>query len=248
MKLRSHLFVLALGTIVPVAIFAVVVAAWLVEREREAWRTGAEQRAFALLTAVDAELRGQITTLEALASVPSLRDADLGHFRKVAESALKARPGWLNIRLATPDGKPILNLRTYGDSRPHGSLAADGSFARTATTGKPAISNLAWDPHLAQWRFVARAAVLQQGTIRYVLSADVSPESIGSIVQAQSFEPGSMGVVLDAGNRFVARTWDAEKSVGQPASQSLQLMVADELAKRPTGPVQSIGCQQQEQH
>ena len=226
MKLRSHLFLLALGTIVPVAIFAVVVAVWLVEREREAWRIGAENRASALLSAVDAELRGHVTSLEALASVPSLQDGNLDYFRTVAESTLKTHPDWLNIRLATPDGKPILNLRNLDDPRPHGSLAKDGSFARTATTGKTAISNMAWDPQLMRWRFSVRAPVVHNGTIRYVLAADAVPDSITSLVQAQNFDPDWVGVVLDASNRFVARTWDSEKSIGQPASESLQAALA----------------------
>src|SRR5262245_49023265 len=104
MKLRSHLFILALGTIVPVAIFAILVAVWLVDRERDALREGAERRSFALLTAVDAELRGHLTTLEALASVPSLQDGNLDYFRDVSQNALKSQPDWVNFRLIAVDG------------------------------------------------------------------------------------------------------------------------------------------------
>jgi signal transduction histidine kinase len=221
MKLRSHLFILALGTIVPVAIFAVVVAIWLVDRERDAQRIGAEQQTFALLTAVDARLRGHLTTLEALASVPSLQEGNLAYFRDVAENALKSQPGWLNIRLAAPDGASLMNLRVPDGAWPHGMITGDHSFQR-ASSGKPAVSNIAWDPYLVRWRFTVRAPVLRAGTIIYVVAADVSPDTIASLLQAQRLEPNWLAVVLDANNRFVARTQGAETFIGQPASASLQ--------------------------
>ena len=226
MKLRSHLFILALGTIVPVAIFAIILAVWLVDRERDAQRGGAEQQAFALLTAVDARLRGHLTTLEALASVPSLKQGNLAYFRDVADSALKSQANWLNIRLAALDGAPLMNLRVPEGSWPHGMITGDDSFLRTARSGKPAISNIAWDPYLVRWRFTVRAPVLRDGTIVYVLAADVSPDTIASILQAQPLEPHWLAVVLDANNRFVARTQGAERLIGQPASPSLQSALA----------------------
>ena len=226
MKLRSHLFILALGTIVPVAIFAVVVAVWLVDREREALREGAERRALALLTAVDAEIRGHLSSAEALASVPSLQANNLGYFRDVAENALKTQPDWLNIRLATPEGKPLVDLRSPGDPSADAAAADDNSFARAARSGKPALSNIAWNPGLKRWYFAVRAPVLRDGTIRYVLTGEVAAESIGSILQAQKLDSGWMAVVLDASNHFVWRTWEPNKYIGQAASQSLQSAVA----------------------
>ena len=225
-KLRSHLFILALGTIVPVAIFAVIIAAWLVDRERDALREGAERRAFALSTAVDAELRGHFATLDALASVPSLQDANLGYFRDVAENALKSQPDWLNLRLATSEGRFVLDLRGVGASASPDALAANDSFLRAARAGKSAISDVTWDPHLQQWRFTILAPVLSTGTIRYVIAADIKPESIKSILQAQRLEEGQIGAVLDSSNRMVARTRDGEKYIGQPASESLRTALA----------------------
>jgi signal transduction histidine kinase/CheY-like chemotaxis protein len=222
MKLRSHLFILALGTIVPVAIFAVVVAVWLVDRERDAQRVGAEQQTFALLTAVDARLRGHLTTLEALASVPSLQEGNLEYFREVAENALKSQPNWLNIRVAAPDGASLMNLRVADGEWPHGMITGDDSFQRAARSGKPAVSNIAWDPYLVRWRFTVRAPVLRAGSIIYVVAADVSPETVASLLEAQRLEPNWLAVVLDANNRFVARTQAAETFIGQPASASLQ--------------------------
>ena len=227
MKLRSHLFILALGTIVPVAIFAIVLAVWLVDREREALRLGAERRAFALSTAVDAELRGHLATLETLASVPSLHDGDLAHFRDVAEGALKSQPEWLNFRLLAVDGKPLVDLRTgEASASSQASAAASDSFTRAARAGRPAISDIAWDAHFQRWRITMHVPVFNKGTIRYVVAADVKPEAIASILEAQRLEEGWIGAVLDASNLIVARTRDGGKYIGQSASESLRSALA----------------------
>ncbi|HET7669144.1 MAG TPA: hypothetical protein VFK84_01945, partial [Burkholderiales bacterium] len=81
MKLRSHLLVLIAATLLPMAIFAVGGALLLAEREREAFHRGASERVRALMTAVDAELQGHITTLAALSALPVFDGDDVGRFR-----------------------------------------------------------------------------------------------------------------------------------------------------------------------
>src|SRR5258706_15767778 len=64
MKLRSHLFILAFGAIAPLAVLAVIAGAWLVEKGRETFRVGAAQRARALLTPIEAGLKGHLPSGE----------------------------------------------------------------------------------------------------------------------------------------------------------------------------------------
>ena len=231
MKLRSHLFSLAFGAIAPLAVLAVIAGVWLVENERETFRVGAEDRARALLTAVDAELKGHVTSVEALAAAPSLRDDDLRYFRRVAENTLATQQGWLNIRLRSASGELLLDLRVpEGAPLPDTKPLGDG-FMRVLETQRPDISNLVMDPTLQRWRISVRAPVIANGAVRYVLSAQVSPDSIGALIAEQRVEPGWAAVVLDRSNRFVVRTWEQEKYIGQPASQSLR----DALARSPSG-------------
>ena len=231
MKLRSHLFSLAFGAIAPLAVLAVIAGIWLVENERETFRVGAEDRARALLTAVDAELKGHMTSVGALAAAPSLRDGDLRYFRRVAETTLASQHGWLNIRLRSSSGELLLDLKVpEGAPLPDTKPLGDG-FMRVVETKRPDISNLTLDPMLQRWRISVRAPVLIGGAVRYVLSAQVSPDSIGTLIAAQRVEPGWAAVVLDRSNRFVVRTWEQEKYIGQPASQSLR----DALAVSPSG-------------
>jgi signal transduction histidine kinase len=231
MKLRSHLFILAFGAIAPLAVLAVIAAAWLVEKERETFRVGAEQRALALLTAVDANLKGHLTSVEALAAAPSLRDGDLQYFRRVAEDTMASQAGWLNVRLRLPSGEPLVDL-SVPEGQPLASGAPpDDGFQRVVRTRRPDIADPAMDPALKRWQISVRVPVIAGEAVRYVLSAQVAPDSIAAILAAQRLEPGWGAVVLDRSNRFVARTWEPEKYLGQLASQSLR----DALAAAPSG-------------
>src|SRR4051812_2700781 len=110
MKLRSHLLVLSLAALVPMALFSIGGAFLLVERERQAFQRGAVERVRALLTAVDTDLRGSISTLEAIAVLPSIEGEDLEVFRPVAARILATQPGWVNIVVSRPSGEHLMNL------------------------------------------------------------------------------------------------------------------------------------------
>ena len=58
MTLRSYLVLLALATLLPVAVFAVVVGVLLVDSQRDTFRHGAQERTLAVLTALELELTG----------------------------------------------------------------------------------------------------------------------------------------------------------------------------------------------
>lgn len=231
MTLRSYLVVLTLATLVPVAIFAVVMGVLFVESERDTFRRGAEERTLAVLTAVDTELNRSITTAQVLAASPNLNDANLRYFRETAAEILASQPDWINITLARPDGQQIMNLRTpEGEPLPNiGAL--DGSFDRLLRTGAPVVSDLYVAPVLKQWNFVVRVPIVQNGKVKYVLSAAVNSDSIGRLIRAQNLPPDWIGVVLDRNDRIVARNVDPEKNVGQLASQSLR----DALDQSPSG-------------
>jgi CHASE1-domain containing sensor protein len=68
MKLRSHLLVLTLGTLLPMVVFALIALGLLAERERALFERGAKERTLAVLTAIDGELGNSMTTLQALAA------------------------------------------------------------------------------------------------------------------------------------------------------------------------------------
>jgi PAS domain S-box-containing protein len=228
--LRAYLVSLTLATLLPVAIFAGIVGYFLVEEQRETFRRGAEERTLALLTAVDAELRGSIATIGALGLVQSLAEDDLDYFRETAQRLLASQPHWININLARPDRQRLVDLLApEGAALP--PITGDGELESLLQGRKPVISDLALGPVSKRWNFAVRAPVVRDGTVKYVLSAVVRPDAIARLVAAQNLPAGWVAVVLDRNNRIVARSVDPEKAQGQLASQSLR----EALASAPSG-------------
>src|SRR5918911_797828 len=115
MKLRSHLYILMAGTLLPMILFGAIAGVILVERERAIFQRGATERTLALVTAVDAELKSSITTLEGLATSASLDRANFRAFHDEAWRVLKSQPDWFGINLAEPGGQQVVNvLQPYG--------------------------------------------------------------------------------------------------------------------------------------
>jgi sensor domain CHASE-containing protein len=114
MRLRTNLVYLVVGIVIPLVALATLLGLLLVKREREAFRQGAINRNRAFMTAVDAAVRGHISTLQVLASASSLQADDFDAFRRDAVRALEAQHDWQNIVLTKPDGTHLINTARPG--------------------------------------------------------------------------------------------------------------------------------------
>jgi two-component system, sensor histidine kinase len=218
-KLRSQLVLLALVALLPVAILAAVLGAFLIDQQRDTFRQGTKARVHALITAVDAEVKGSIDVLRALANVRSLDERDLKLFRESAAQILEAQDNWTNINLARPDGQQIVNLRAPEGSPLPKLPEKDQSLKQVLTTMKPAVGDLLVGPVTNQWDFAVRVPVIRGGKIQYILSAVVDPASIGRLVASQGLPADWEGMVVDRNARIVARSVEPS-SIGQFASEN----------------------------
>jgi signal transduction histidine kinase len=221
MRLRSHLLVLTIGTLLPMIVFAIAGAYWLTERERSTFERGATARVRAMLTAVDQELKSSTATLMALASRSEFLTGDLREIHANLVRALASQPDWIGLSLADTSGRQLISARhPYGARLP--ATRERVSFERALQTGRPSIGDLipGLPPHEQQ--FSVRVPVVVAGSVKYVLSAAVKPASINEILSEQRLPSDWVGVVVDDNGRLVARTADPEKKVGQLASDSLR--------------------------
>ncbi|MGI9038350.1 MAG: hybrid sensor histidine kinase/response regulator [Gemmatimonadota bacterium] len=229
MRLRSHLHVLTIGTLLPVIVFGLTATAVIAERERDLLQRGAADRNRALLTAVDAELDGYLESLQALAGSSALAQDDLGGFHAEAVRALRIQPGWQNIKLALPDGQVVLDA-TVPFGIPLKPVRERPSFESVVTAGRPAFRDL-FEEDDGTFLFGVRTPVESDGRLRYVLSALVAPSEISSLLDRQKLPSDWTGVVLDSDDRIVARTIDQNTMVGKLAAVSLR----DALRESPEG-------------
>ena len=203
MKIRSHLLLLAAGAMIPLIAFAVLVSVVLLERDRATVQRAASDRARAMMTAVDAELRGSVATLEAVGASAALAAGDLRTFHGEASRVLGSQPQWLDITLVSPAGEKLLEV-----SQPFGlalSVAVDrASIARAVTTKQPAVGEI--DVAAAPGGGIpVRVPVVHNGTIAYVVTAFVRPDSFETLIRQQRLPDGWISGIVDSSGRFVAR-------------------------------------------
>jgi PAS domain S-box-containing protein len=217
---------LTLATLLPVILAAALGALLLAQREQSTFERGARARTLAVSTAVDAELKSSITTLQALATSRALASDDLRAFHAEALRVLPSQPDWSSISVAAPSGEQLINvLGPFGSDLP--PIVERQSFERVLQTGEPAVGGLIQSVSPSQLDFPVRVPVKREGVVRYVLSAIVKPESIYELLQAQQLPSDWVGVVVDRNRRFVARTLSNAERLGQPASKDLQLAIAN---------------------
>lgn len=229
MRLRSHLQILTVGTLLPVVVFGLAAGAIIAERERELVRRGGSERTLALLTAVDAKLEGYIESLRALAGSSALSEDDLTTFHAEMRRALQVQPGWHTFQLVRSDGALLLDAaRPFGTEL--GRVRERPSFDAAVRERRTTIRDLYPDDG-DRYLFGLRVPVVRQDSTRYVLSVLVDPIEMHRILERQRLPADWVGVVLDANNRIVARTRDSEEMVGRLASVSLR----NALSQAPEG-------------
>jgi signal transduction histidine kinase len=211
---------------VPVLVFAAATGILFARSERETFREGAQKRTLALLTAVDRELERSSAALEALATSEALDSTDLVTFRSEARRVLESRPEWLNIHLAPPSGRQILNLRLPSGG-PFHPVVDSQSFEAVLRTGRPQVGSLFDEPLTKEPVFPVRVPVFRRDELRFVLTALVRTAVIDDLLVPQGLPPDWVGVVLDSRNLIVSRTVGRE-FVGRPAAESLRAALATE--------------------
>jgi signal transduction histidine kinase len=220
-KLRSHVQVLAIGTLLPMIVFAIVGAMWLTERERATFERGATERVRAVLTAVDQELKSSVSTLVSLAVQSHFAGNDLRAIHAELVRVLASQPDWLDINVFDASGRRLLSARNpYGTALP--PVRERASFEYVLRTARPVIGDMEPGLEPGQPRFSVRVPVMLDGSVKYVISAAVRPESINALLMVQRIPDDWVGVVLDGTNHFVARTVGPETYVGRLASESLR--------------------------
>ena len=204
MRIRSHLALLAVGAMLPILGFAVLVSVILLEQHRSTTQRAAMDRARAMMTAIDAELRGSFGTLAALAASASLEDGDLRAFHAEAARVLATQPTWTSVTLVRPTGEKLIDAATvYGKPLP--AVADPASIARVVATAGPVTGNVDVDVAGVSPAVPMRVPVMRGRNVAYVLTALVRPDAFEDLIRQQRLPAGWICGIIDASGRFIAR-------------------------------------------
>ena len=175
MTIRAHLSMLAICAVLPVLAFAALVSVTLVEKEQRTLERGVIERARALMTAIDAQLRGSLAALHALSASRALAADDVRGFHESAVRVLAMQPDWYSITLALPSGKKLVDAREPFNA-PLGDIVDWSSVQRLLDTQKPAIGDVANQTNGPPIMPI-RLPVIRDGRVQYILTASVAVRS-----------------------------------------------------------------------
>lgn len=202
--LRLHLLALVSATMLPVLVLGFGLGAVLVQEAQDNVARAASGRTRAIMTAVDAELRGAITTLEAFAASRVFEERDLEAFHAQAVRVLATQPTWHNVSLADPTGQQVGDARLpLGAALP---MQADlATTRRVIETLRPAVGRLSMDPGNHQPGVPVRVPVVVDGSPAFVLTAFMNPATFDAVLRAQRLPEHWLIGALDQSKQFVTR-------------------------------------------
>lgn len=210
---RAHQLAYAGALILPVLVFAALLAWFYVDAESQRAEERARLSARQLVLAVDRELTAPTLMLQALATSPLLQTDDLAGFHAHAsEIALKLG---VTIVLRAP-GQPIQLVNTavpWGAPLVGGNPDIPAFEAEVVRTRQPVVSDLIYGPLQNVWVTVVMVPVLRNGAVVYILSVGLPAKEIARVLREVQLGEGWFSVVVDRKNRVVARHPDHDKFV-----------------------------------
>ncbi len=215
---------LVLATAVPLVAFALLASGLLVEHENRNFVAAVKNRNRAFMSAVDAELKGSIVTLQALAASRRLAQGDVAGFHQDARDVLQTQPGWLNIILIDAAGRQVVNaLQPWGTRLPDKPDDRE-SFERAVETGEATVGGVRPGGTFAKRPGIPlRVPVIREGRLAYLLTAVLKPEAFQALFEKQQVPEGWVSGLVDAQGRFVARV--PPKPIGSMAGRDYLVAV-----------------------
>jgi signal transduction histidine kinase len=218
--IRVYLLILVLGAMLPGALLTGVLVWRAIANNRAMSERRLLESARVDASALDREFDRSISILHALATSPTLDDTNLDPFYLEGRRVQATQPGWDTITLLSTDGEQPVSTAASLRTPPAHTIEA-ASFQRVIATKQPAVGVIRRGPSGGSDHvFAIRVPVIRQNTLKYVLSALVSTESLARLVPRQM--PGSeewTRTILDSAGTIVLRTRGAEDYIGTPARE-----------------------------
>jgi PAS domain S-box-containing protein len=215
MKLRSHLVLLVLATVVPVVLFAATLVGYNARLQRESVERGMRDTARALALALDRDIHDIKTAIESLASSRHLDPpGDLRRFYDEAGSVARSLGGW--AVLSDPAGRQLLDTtRPFGAPLPLPAAASLGMMQRVATERRPFVSNVLVGAVSRKPAVIIAVPVVRGDGVLYVLDFPFEPARFTGLLEEAALSPGWIAMITDRDGGIVARVPDAERFVGR---------------------------------
>ena len=210
---------LSLALLVPTLAFVGILLWRFAASERTRVEEEARDLSRDFAVALDREINGVLTTLQALATSPSLQTGDLAGFYKQVEVVSRFQD--INISLRDTAGHAFLTTRApYGANVAVPPLLAKAD-QEVLKTGKATISNIFTSTVAGSPVFqIINAPIEVVGKPTYMLGASINVDYLAEAIRREHLPEGWIGSIVDRNGVFVARTQRHGELAGKPASSS----------------------------
>ncbi|KRD13467.1 hypothetical protein ASE39_18940 [Acidovorax sp. Root267] len=220
LNLRTWLLGLSLLTTLPLLVFALSVVWEFKEFQQRALVEQLERHSDELAHAVAEKLHSTLGTLNALAESDAALAVDVPSLYAHAKRIVARDPDIRAITLVTQDRILFLTAAPLG--RTGMPVNAADRVEAALRTQSPNVSGPFSSP-VSPIQVVALTVPLaREGEATYALRGILAVESLNSLVAAERLPKGWIAGIADAEGTVVARSHDAARYVGHPASASFR--------------------------
>ena len=226
--LRSQLTRLVAAAVLPVWLVSGFLVFHAYSAKRGQVNDSMMETARSLTMAVDRELAGMQSALQAFATSPGFAAGDFVSLRSQALQLLKSYPA-ADIIVADKSGQQLINtFRPYGALLP--KRQNPDTVQRVFQTGKPVVSDLYFGSVSHRPLIGIDIPVVIDGKVAYDLAMTLPAESLASVLRRQGLPRERYGSIMDSRQLLVARSRDSRRFVGRKANPQLSraLSIASE--------------------
>lgn len=220
MGIRAWLLLLSLGSIIPVAAFAVTTILLLGQARQAGLTTELAQRAEAAAQAVDQRLATAVAVLETLARSEAARHGDLEALWAMARRVLPLLPDVSAFTVIDRDGRQLINtLRPFGEQLPP---SGDAAAARRVIESGAALVSGPFTGSVTNAQIIAVGIPMPTlAGPTYCLRMVIQTAAVAKVLAAQRLPDEWVASVVDAKGVIIARTLDPDLHAGTKSSASL---------------------------
>jgi PAS domain S-box-containing protein len=172
-------------------------------------------------TMADREVASAIGVLLGLATSGDLAAGEFADFRKHA-SAMETQPEIVHVWAFDPQGKTVAAARSPGAT----AVADPANLLKRVLEGGTVVSPVRGEG-MENARAVIAVPVVVAGRVAFGVAAEIRVDHFSKFFAAAGMKPDWAAAIVDENGRFVARSLDAERRVGQLARPELA-----EIARR----------------
>ncbi|PYM87532.1 MAG: hypothetical protein DME13_05810 [Candidatus Rokuibacteriota bacterium] len=215
MKLRNHILLLVVATVVPMTLFAAALIFYNARLQQQAAERGMRDTVRALALALDREIHDITTGVQTLAASRHLDDPpDLRRFYEEAVSVSRSFGGW--AVLSDPSGRQLFNtLRPFGEELPLPSTKSLEMMRAVAVRRRPFVSNLVVGTVTRRPAVTVAVPVIRGAHVRYVLDFPFEPAAFARLLKEAALSPAWIATIADRDGVVVAWVPDTSNFIGR---------------------------------